>query len=422
MIRQLTLIGILTITFLSCTSVSKVKNNSTTITEVIGVKPELVREPYLQKVREESAIITWKTNGIVTNCYVSYSENGTEDKTIVKGYLTAHEGFMFNEVSILGLKPNTTYNYSIYSNGHVLATGKDYYFKTAPSNKNQAFSFYALGDIGAKEKSSFAKEPANRITELAIKPDFGLGLGDIVYPKGESKNYDNHLFKPFKEVFKNIPFYPVAGNHDWLSINHDENFKKEWNLPNKEYYYSFTYANTLFIGLDSRDGNFYDYEHQTIWLEKTLKENKDTYDWIVVYLHHNGKSCTYKNDYEHVKGLYDVFAKNSVDLVLNGHAHTYERLKPYDAFGNVDASETNQTNYKNLENRFISVTIGAGGKINKKWKPDANNSENCDDGTIVAHSEHVPSFGLITIEKKTLTFKGINSYTGETFDEFVINK
>ena len=135
------------------------------------------------------------------------------------------------------MTPETRYKYSIYSNGHVLATGNDYHFTTAPDNKNTAFTFYALGDIGAPVKRSFVKEPATRITELKKKPDFGLGLGDIVYPKDDSENYDNHLFKSFQEVFKNSPFYPVAGNHDWLS-NLEDNFEKEWVLPNNEHYYS----------------------------------------------------------------------------------------------------------------------------------------------------------------------------------------
>lgn len=409
----------------SCKSTSQVSSTQKVEAikiEAIGTKPTLERQPYLQMVKANSAIITWKTDASVTECLVIYSEIGGDTVFIEKGYLTAHEGYLFNEVALKNLEPDTKYTYAIHSNGHVLARGENYYFKTSPDNKKQAFSFYAMGDIGAKEKSSFANEPADRIAEMERKPDFGLGLGDIVYPKGESKNYDNHLFKPFKDVFINTPFYPVAGNHDWLSANHDENFKKEWNLPNEEYYYSFAYSNTLFIGLDSRDGSFYDYEKQTLWLKETLKQNAGKHDWIVVYLHHNGKSCTYKKDYEHVMGLYEVFAANKVDIVLNGHAHTYERLKPYNGNGMVEQDRTNQSEYKDLENRFISITMGAGGKLNKKWKADPSNKENCEDGTIVAHSEHMASFGVFEVDGKTLSFKGYNSYTGKSFDEFVIEK
>ncbi len=386
-----------------------------------GEKPTLMRKPYLQMVRPTTVTVTWKTNRVSNTATVLFREVNASTKKVVKGFLTEHEGNKFNEVVIENLKPATTYNYAIYSNGYELASGEKYTFTTAPDNKNTAFTFYALGDIGAKEKWSFAKEPATRIIELAKKPDFGLGLGDIVYPKGESKNYDKHLFKPFQEVFKNTPFYPVVGNHDWLS-DPEKNFEKEWALPNNEHYYSFAYSNALFIGLDSSNGGFFNKEAQEAWLKKTLIENKNKYVWFVVYLHHNGKSCTYKNDYEHVKSLYKIFENHKVDIVLNGHAHTYERLKPYDGEGNIDNSITNQTNYSDLKNRFISITIGAGGKINKKWKADPNNSENCTDGSIVAHFEHVPSFGLFSIDGKTLSFQGINSYTGKTFDRFTIKK
>lgn len=405
----------------------KVTNNIQSISqkeikiESFGEQPTLLREPYLQMVKSNTTTIIWKTNAITKKCCVVIQQNDHSTRTLVEGKLMTHEGNKFNEVVIKNLTPNTKYNYSIYSNGHLLVSGKDYYFNTSSNNKANGFRFFALGDIGAKEPHSFANEPAKRITELKVKPDFGLGLGDIVYPKGESKNYDNHLFKPFQEVFKNTPFYPVAGNHDWLS-DPENNFTKEWSLPNNEHYYSFTHSNTLFIGLDSSDGNFYNEKKQVAWLKETLIENSGKYNWIIVYLHHNGKSCTYKKDYEHVMALYEIFANNQVDIVLNGHAHTYERLKPYDKYGSINKSITNQSKYKNLQNRFISITIGAGGKINKKWEVNPNNSENCKDGSIVAYSKHVPSFGLFSINGKKLNFEAINSFTGEKFDYFSITK
>lgn len=419
--KHIKFIFFITIVFFSCKS-SFVESSAREVKiEAIGEKPMLIREPYLQMVRPKTITITWKTDSIAQKCLVVFNELNSNKKEVSDGFLTEHEGNTFNEVVIDNLKPATTYSYVIYSNGHELASGEKYTFTTAPDNKNIPFTFYALGDIGANPNWGFAKEPATRITELSRKPDFGLGLGDIVYPKGESINYDNHLFKPFQEVFKNTPFYPVAGNHDWLS-DPEKNFDKEWSLPNNEHYYSFTYSNTLFIGLDSSNGGFYEKENQLIWLKETLTSNKGNYDWIVVYLHHNGKTCTYKPNYNHVISFYEVFEKYKVDLVLNGHAHTYERLKPYDSNGNIDASKTEQTNYSNLENRFISITLGAGGKLNKQWEADPNNPENCSDGTIVAHFEHVPSFGLVSIDGKTLTFKGINSKTGTQFDKFTISK
>ena len=415
---------LIAVTFYTCksTGVTKGSTSKNIKIEAFGEKPLLIRQPYLQMVRPTTTTITWKTDSITKNCLVEFQEKNKFKKTIIKGSLINHEGNLFNEVIISNLNPNTTYNYSVYSNGHLLASGKEYYFKTAPKKENK-FTFFALGDIGAPAAWSFAKEPAIKITELINKPDFGLGLGDIVYPKGESKNYDNQLFKPFEEVFKNTPFYPVPGNHDWLS-DPEKNFENEWSLPGNEHYYSFSYSNTLFIGLDSSNGQFFNEKEQTLWLKKTLNDNKNKYDWIIVYLHHNGKTCTYKPNYSHVIILYEIFANNKVDLVLNGHAHTYERLKPYDKNGNIDTNRNNKPNYskEDLKNRFISVTIGAGGKLNKKWKANPSDTINCKDGSIVAHYEHVPSFALISVDRKVLNLKGINSLTGTIFDEIEIKK
>ena len=392
---------------------------------------ELLREPYLQSNFTDSITITWKTTPKVDKSSVKISwqekkgflfwKREVTKSRIVDGYQYAHDSAVFNEVVIKDLTPSTRYSYEIYSNDKRLAGGEDYYFKKSSGKEDEEFTFYALGDIGAKQPYSTANLPADQITKLTETPDFGLGLGDIVYPTGASNNYDTNLFAPFQHVFKSIPFYPVPGNHDWLS-DPVENFIKEWNLPNNEYYYSFSYSNAYFIELDSRDGNFYNFEEQTKWLKSELKKAKANYDWVIVFLHHNGKTCTYKRDYDHVIKLYPIFAENKVDLVLNGHAHTYERLRPYDKEGNVEVTRQNESAYKNLNNRFISITIGAGGKINKKWEANPQNPDNCKDSNIVAHAEHVFSFGLVKIQDKNLSFKAINSETGEIFDEFKISK
>jgi len=395
------------------------------------VGQNLIRQPYLQTVWKDSVSVIWKTDTTAKNCELRYHylekkrsfvfwKRQVKKVATKSGKLIPHAGEILNEVVLKSLKPDTKYHYEIYSNGKRLASGNDYYFVTAPRKKGKRFSFFALGDIGATKNQSFADKTANQINELSVRPDFGLGLGDIVYPKGESKVYDDQLFEPFENVFKNIPFYPVLGNHDWLS-QPDDNFEKEWRLPNNEHYFDFEYSNAYFIGLDSRDGNFYDLDSQTKWLKNKLIRAQENYDWIIVYLHHNGKSCTYKPDYSHVVKLYEVFSKYNVDLVLNGHAHTYERLKPFDAFGNV-AIETQDEKYHNLKEAFISVTVGAGGKLNKKWHPDTKNIKNCTDGNIVAHAQHVGSFSIIEIIGKKLIFKGVNSFTGEEFDKFEITK
>jgi len=393
--------------------------NKMTTNSIENPPVELIRKPYLQTVFADSVSILWKTSNTAQTCYVLYGEDTTDTKAIGK---VEHQRInTMNEVTIKGLEPGKKYFYSVYTNDSLLVSGKEYYFYTSPDSSNNEFSFYAMGDIGQpKDSGGFPDITANQIDHLSKRPDFGIGLGDIVYMDGESEVADEYLFDHMEVINRNIPFYPALGNHDWR-VEPDQNFEQEWKLPNNEHYYSFTYANAYFIALDSRKGDLFESEKQTKWLEETLTNVQGTYDWIFVYLHHNGKTCTYKSDYESVMGLYPIFAKYNVDLVLNGHAHTYERLHPYDADGNViEQYKENTTMYPAINDGFISITTGAGGKIRSSGK-DIHDGEECLN-SLVANSFHKGHFSLIDIEGKKLTFKAIASEDGKVYDEFVMDK
>lgn len=388
-----------------------------------GNKEKLLREPYLQTVWADSASIMWKTSIDAKNTTLYFGESLKKISKTENLKQKEHYNSWISTAVIKNLKPNVKYYYLIKINDEIVASGDTYYFITAPKNK-RSFSFYAMGDIGAEvgnQEGRYSEQSANQINILPNRPDFGLGLGDIVYPKGESEVYDKNFFEPLSPILKNIPFYPCLGNHDWLT-EPDDNFEIEWNLPGNEHFYGFEYANAYFIALDSRNGNFYDINNQTTWLKQELEKIKGKYDWVIVFLHHNGKTCTYKPDYEHVIKMYDVFANNGVDLVLNGHAHTYERLKPYDKNGNVLPNINNHKVYEKIDNGFISITSGAGGKLNKKWAPDLTDIKQCEDSNMVACYGHYPHFSLIEIDGKKLNLKAINSLNGEIFDSFSIEK
>jgi len=379
---------------------------------------ELIRKPYLQTLFADSVSILWKTSNAAESCYVMYGQDSLNNR--IDGVLERQRVNTMNEVTITGLEFGKKYFYSVYTNDSLLVSGEDYYFIISPDSTADAFSFYAMGDIGQpKHRGGFPDVTAYQIDHLKKRPDFGLGLGDILYLAGESEVADKYLFDHMALINRNIPFYPALGNHDWRS-GPDKNFEQEWKLPNNEHYYSFEYANAYFIALDSRDGDLFEVGQQTEWLEETLMKVQDQYDWIFVYLHHNGKSCTYKPDYQAVINLYPLFAKYNVDLVLNGHAHTFERPHPYDAKGNVlEQYRKNINSYPEINNGFIQITTGAGGKL--------HSSLNLDDGdeclnSLIASKFHKGHFSLIEVDGKKLTFQGIASKDGKVYDEFVMDK
>lgn len=403
--------------------ISACSSNSGKKQDELAIK--LQRFPYLQAAQADSISILWRTN-MGSKCKVKYQQIGENEWQQQLGEVNnRNDSVQENLVTIKGLQNGQTYRYQIFTDGQQLAKGKDLQLSTALHASDSVFTFYAAGDIGESvEDGGTPDKLARAIWERNPSYQHGLLLGDIIYPIGESAGYDIHLFPYFQEVFSRSTAWPIPGNHDWGS-DIETNYAQQWKLPGNEHYYSFDQGNVHFIGLDSKNGEFYEYDKQVSWLENDLKKAKGNYDWIVVFLHHNGKSCTYKDDYEAVVSLYPLFDRYNVDLVLNGHAHTYERLKPMNGRGEVlPISDVDHHSYYNPEG-FISITAGSGGKLRgvgsdpKAFTPDPSN---CQYPDLVAAYNHTWAFLEIAVNGKVISAKTISVQNGEVLDAFVVNK
>lgn len=396
----------------SCKSVYTSKSDNFKVDEV-----KLVRQPYLQMAFKDSISILWNSN-IGKTAVVKYGTLNNLDKS-AKGIVLIDSSIVRNTVTLRGLERGKKYHYAIYSDDVLLASGEEYNFITEPPENDNKFSFYAMGDIGRSvSQAGFPEITAWQIHDLEKRPHFGIGLGDIIYPDGKSEFADEYLFTPLEPIMKNIPFYPALGNHDW-HVEPDENFVTEWKLPNNEHYYSFDYANAHFIALDTRSGEMFDTKNQLIWFENDLKKAQGNYDWIIVYFHHNGITCSYKQEFQEVIDMYPLFAKYNVDLVLNGHAHTYERLMPFDKNGDVITRFNKPTDtYPEITDGFIQITTGAGGILRKGWVP---NLEKCGKNIVAAYA-HTGHFSLINIDGKKLELKAISSMGAMVLDSLYIDK
>lgn len=388
--------------------------------------PDLIRTPYLQGAVADSISIIWRTKTGV-DCAVQYKLKDEESWLSKTGQVAVKgDSVIENLVTLKGLKRGKYYDYRVLTDGQEYAVDSDLSFRAPIEDSDSVFTFYAVGDIGeAVEDGGKPDKLAKSISDRQTKYDLGLLLGDIIYPIGENAGYDEHLFPYFKDVFSNVTSWPIPGNHDWGSSIED-NYAQQWKLPGNEHYYSFDYGNVHYIGLDSKNGEFYQYEIQKTWLENDLKTAQGKYDWIIVFLHHNGKSCTYKDDYEAVVTLYPLFNEYGVDLVLNGHAHTYERLRPLDGQGQVVDSNSSQSNTEYINpTGFISITAGSGGKLRgvgsdpTAFTPDP---DNCKYSNLVAAYAHTWAFLEIKVNGKNLKAQAINTLDGELVDEFEISK
>ena len=250
--------------------------------------------------------------------------------------------------------------------------------------KEGSVRFAIIGDTGTGTKQQ--QQLADIMVQYrSVFPfEFALMLGDNLYGSETPADYKKKFQDVYQTLLDNkVKFYATLGNHD----QPNERFYENFNMNGKEYY-RFTKGNVAFYSLNS---NYMD-KTQLKWFEDELA--KDTTEWKVAFFHHppyssGGKHGSDKDLREVVEPL---FVKYGVNVVLAGHEHFYERLKPQKGVY-----------------YFIS---GAGGKLRK--------GDVKDNSALTAKAfDRDMSFMLAEVVKDQIYFQVI-SRTGETVDSGIL--
>jgi len=150
--------------------------------------------------------------------------------------------------------------------------------------------------------------------------EFVLMMGDNLYGSETPKDFENKFSDVYKKLLDDkIKFYATLGNHDLpIQINYEK-----FNMNGKEYY-KFRKGNVSFYSLNS---NYMD-KRQVKWLEDQL--TNETADWKICFFHHPPYSSAKKHgsDNQLREVVEPIFLKHGVNVVLTGHDHVYERIKP----------------------------------------------------------------------------------------------
>ena len=262
--------------------------------------------------------------------------------------LTGGVAYHYNHVTVTGLAPNTTYYYTVEKNGVQTEV------ETYQTRSFDTVKMLYVGDpqIGASKgqpqgsetlaaESGAANTAArndafgwNRTLEAALAQDpdvsFIISAGDQVNKTGQAKEeeYAGYLSP---DVLASLPVATTIGNHD--SLNPD--YMYHFNNPNAtengatqaggDYYYF--YGNGLFIVLNTNNYNVAEHE-QTI--REAIASDPDA-AWRIVTIHQDiyGSGL----DHSDTDGmilrtqLTPIFDEYDIDVVLQGHDHTYSRSK-----------------------------------------------------------------------------------------------
>jgi predicted MPP superfamily phosphohydrolase len=338
-----------------------------------GIVPaEIVRGPYLQKETPNSITVKWRTN-TTTESIVNY---GTSLGNLTMN-VTDNTGKIDHEVTLTGLNPDTKYYYDIAdSDGVYVPEDSGMFVKTAPTvGTDQFVRAWILGDAGTANQNqrNVRDQYYNYVANAATNPDqtdMMLFLGDNAYNDGTDNEYQNAVFNIYGDMLKKAVAWSTLGNHDGHSATTSTQSGPYYDIfsfptaaeaggiaSGTEAYYSFDYANIHFIVLESNSLSADN--TQMAWCTQDIQAT--TQDWIVAIFHHppytkgSHNSDTESQLVNMRNNFLPILEDNGVDLVLNGHSHSYERS--FFLNGHYGIANTFDSN---------TMTVGSNGSLSGK--------------------------------------------------------
>jgi len=188
-------------------------------------------------------------------------------------------------------------------------------------NQDGSFKFAVLGDFGTGAQRQYQLADQMAAVQKRFKYELVVTVGDNLYGSQRPQDFQSKFEIPYKALLDaGVKFYASLGNHD----AREQRYYKQFNMDGKLYYTFKPKSNVRFFALDST----YPEPEQIKWLDKELAASND--DWKIVFFHHPLYSSgdRHGSDLRLREAVEPLFVKYNVSVVLSGHDHFYERIKP----------------------------------------------------------------------------------------------
>ncbi len=320
----------------------------------------------------------------------------------------------YHAITFTDLLPDTLYAYRV-GDGRIWSEWIQ--FRTA-AQEEKPFSFLYVGDA-----QNYLLELWSRLIREGYSkaPDarFIIHAGDLV----NNAHYERQWHEWFQAggfIHSMLPSMPTPGNHEYgsftregkevLSIQWPYQFTLPKNGPKKlsETTYFVDYQNTRLISLNTNTL----VEEQVDWLDSVLASNNKK--WTIVTFHHPLFSGSEGRNNQQLRDLWKpLFDKYKVDLVLQGHDHTYARGRAVKPELNLTAG-MNKRDYSGT----VYVVSVSGGKM---YGLMSNGWEDFEDAERDRGAENTQLFQVINVDGDKLSFEAYTA-TGQLYDAFDLIK
>jgi predicted MPP superfamily phosphohydrolase len=204
-------------------------------------------------------------------------------------------------------------------------------------NREGSLKFGVLGDFGTGDREQYQLAAQMAKLHTTFPYEIVVTVGDNLYGSERPQDFVRKFETPYKPLLDaGVKFYASLGNHD----AREQSRYKLFNMEGRTYYtFKAPKEDVRFFALESD----YPTPEQIAWLQKELEGS--TEKWKIPYFHHplyssgerHGSDTTLRQTLE------PLFIKYGVSVVLTGHDHFYERIKP--------------------QNGIVYFVVGSGGKL-----------------------------------------------------------
>ncbi len=371
--------------------------------------------------------VTWRTSTEIVKglAEIAVATHGPEFSKQVKGVEAVTSALVsdlnsshYHSVVFRDLEPGTKYAYRV---GDGVNWSEWFHFSTA-SDEPEPFSFIYFGDAQNNLRSMWSRVIREAYSD-APKAKFLLHAGDLINIAQSDADW-GEWFGAGGWLNATVPSVPVVGNHEQhkredgtRGLTH--HWRPQFTLPEQgpagleETVYSFDYQNAKIIILNSNT----QHAEQGVWLEEVLSRN--TQPWVIVSFHHPIFSTAKDRDNAGLRAAWKpILDKYQVDLVLQGHDHSYGRTgltTPLDLPKDLPKSDvanvpTGLTARDEHHGTVYVVSVSGPKMYNVDQKP-----------FMVRMAEDTQLYQVIKVEGMKLTYEA-RTAVGALYDTFELHK